>query len=183
MRNSTSTLFVSSLVASSLVASAAAAQDWATATPLYGSPELTSGFMPDPQVIAVTAGGADLPSTIGAPEECLGRITAAQPDVRLTFTPGEEGLPLRFFVLSETDTTLIINAADGSWHCNDDGADENSGLNPVIQFDTPSAGQYDVWIGVFGDEAAVGSANLSITELTSVTPASQAQAAVDGGNE
>ena len=164
-------IFTSVALASTLVASVASANEWATATPLFGTVDLASGFTPDPHQVSVTAGGSDATAAIGAPDTCLGKIAAAQPDVRLNFTVGE--LPLRIFVDSETDTTLVVNAPDGSWHCNDDGAD--AGLNPLVQFDAPPSGQYDIWVGVYGDEAATAASTLSITELTTVTPASVAE--------
>ena len=59
------------------------------------------------------------------------------------------------------DTTLVVNAADGSWHCNDD----FDGLNPAITFEAPASGQYDIWVGVYG-EAGVAPAGLYISEVT-----------------
>jgi hypothetical protein len=172
-------IFTTVALTSTLVASVASANEWATATPLFGTVDLTTGFTPDPHQVSVTAGGSDATSVVGAPDTCLGKIAAAQPDVRLNFTGGQ--LPLRIFVNSETDTTLVVNAPDGSWHCNDDGTD--SGLNPLIQFDAPPTGQYDIWVGVYGDEAATAASTLSITELTTVTPASVAAEAAPPAGE
>lgn len=134
------------------------AQGWATANPLYGTQTLVSGFQPDPVAVSVQAGGTDQPAAIGA-TTCTGMITAAQPDVRVNFTAG--GLPLSFFVNSGADTTLIVNAPDGTWACNDD----SNGLNPMVRFDAPTTGQYDVWVGVW-NSSVVSPATLLVSELT-----------------
>ncbi|MBN1944288.1 MAG: hypothetical protein JW797_01375 [Bradymonadales bacterium] len=152
-------LMIVSLAACTFLLSAqAAAQDWVSAQPLYGTHTLNTGFMPDPQSVTVVAGGAETPQTLGAPENCTGMITAAQPAVRINYTAGS--FPLSFFVNSTVDTTLVVNAADGSWHCNDDA----NGLNPMVRFDAPSSGQYDIWVGVWGS-GSTAPANLVISEL------------------
>jgi len=68
---------------------------------------------------------------------------------------------LRMYATSDSDTTLIINDANGIWHCNDD----SDGLNPSVELPNASPGQYDVWVGSYsqGDGAA---AVLHLTELT-----------------
>ncbi len=100
------------------VAAQASAQGWATAEPLYGTHAINTGFLPDPVSIPVVAGGAETPQALGAPANCNGNITATQPDVRVNYTAGS--FPFSFFVNSAMDTTLIVNAPDGTWFCNDD---------------------------------------------------------------
>lgn len=133
--------------------------DWLSAQPLYGTVSLAAGFIPDPHRVEVEAGGFDSAAAIGAPAVCAGMLAAAQPDVRLHYA-GSSGLPLRFFVVSEADTTLVINDPHGNWHCNDDG----ERIDPVIDLGAPASGQYDIWVGVYG-QASIHDAALYITEV------------------
>lgn len=128
-----------------------------TLAPNFGAVELVSGFQPDPHSVAVQAGGSYNAYQI---PECVGWISSA-PDYRVTFTAGEAGLPLIFSAQSDADTTLVVNDANGNWVCNDD----TIGLNPVVRFDTPVSGQYDIWVGTFS-EGATAPATLNVSELT-----------------
>lgn len=143
-----------------LVATAApAAAQNINADPTYETVELTSGFTPDPYFVRLESGGGIDASRLGG--ACTGYIADA-PDVRLFFDAGR--LPLVISVLSDTDTTLVINAPNGQWYCNDDGG--NSGLNPAITFQTPMDGRYEIWVGTYGS-ASLAAARLSISELFS----------------
>jgi|TARA_R110002051_G_scaffold68662_3_gene123831 hypothetical protein len=135
----------------------AAAQDF-TASPNYGTIRLAPGFSPDPHLVVVQAGGSiDVGSTL---KNCSGFITSA-PDLRLHWD-GDGSLDLKVSVISNADTTLVINGPTGSWYCDDDGGD---GANPSVTLSSVS-GQYDIWIGTFtGDETRP--AVLSISELSS----------------
>jgi len=128
-----------------------------TLEPAYGVIDLVSGFQPDPHTVAISAGG---PYNAYQIPECVGFIATA-PDYRVNFTAGENGLPLIFSVESEADTTLVINDASGNWVCNDDAI----GLNPVVRFDAPMSGQYDVWVGTFS-EGELQPSTLSVSEVT-----------------
>jgi hypothetical protein len=128
-----------------------------TLTPAYGVIDLVSGFQPDPHSVAISAGG---PYNAYQIPECVGFIATA-PDYRVNFTAGDAGLPLVFMVQSEADTTLVINDAQGNWVCNDD----TDGLNPVVRFDTPASGQYDVWVGTYS-EGELQASTLNVSELT-----------------
>jgi hypothetical protein len=124
-------------------------------TPSYGSVSLSPGFMPDPYEIDVVAGGSiDAASIEG---NCVGMIADA-PDFRLQYTGG--GSQLFVGVVSSTDTTLVVNGPDGTWYCDDD----SNGFNPVVGGDSPDAGQYDIWVGTYGDGTAP--ATLFITEFS-----------------
>ena len=57
--------------------------------------------------------------------------------------------------------TLLVNAPDGSWYCNDD----SNGLNPMVSWSSPRSGQYDIWIGTYGSGSGMASATLTISEL------------------
>ncbi len=122
----------------------------------YGSSELTSGFLPDPVAVELQAGGSVDASSLG--EGCLGMIAEA-PDYELTFEAGP--LPLYLSVESEADTTLVVNAPDGSWICNDD----SQGLNPGLTFEPAESGVYDIWVGAYNAADGFPEATLFISEL------------------
>lgn len=128
-----------------------------TLDPTFGDVTLAGGFTPDPYTVALVAGGDIDAGAAGLGDSCYGYIAEA-PDFRLYYTPG--GYPLFISALSDTDTTLIINAPDGQWYCDDDGAGYP---NPMVTFDNPMAGQYDIWIGTYGGGTA--DATLQISEL------------------
>jgi len=132
--------------------------------PNYGSEELTSGFSPDPFSVEVVSGGPIDASYLGG--DCRGFATAA-PDYDVTFTAGNLSL-LRFYFVADgaDDTTLIINAPDGSWHCNDDATGT---IDPQFDFQDPDSGLYDIWIGSYEAGAAI-SGTLYVTELESNGP-------------
>ena len=130
--------------------------------PAYGAIDLASGFQPDPHTVAISAGGGIDASVIGQPG-CIGWIARA-PDYRVNWTAGSGSLPLIFSVQSESDTTLIINDAQGNWVCDDDGG--NEGLNPAITFTAPASGQYDIWVGTFA-QGDLQPSTLHVSELYS----------------
>jgi hypothetical protein len=125
--------------ASLLVGGIAVAQNY-NLPPTYGEVTLTTGFAI--VTVELEAGGPIDAATANLGEGCLGTIADA-PDYRLQFTAGM--LPLVFSVTSAADTTLLVNAPDGTWHCNDD----TNELNPEVVFDAPQTGQYDIWVGTY----------------------------------
>jgi hypothetical protein len=142
-----------------LAASAAQAQD-ISAAPTFGTHAISGGFQPDPMNFQIVSGGElNAAETIG--RGCQGYVTNA-PDVRINYTPGS--LPLIISVNSTSDTTLVINAPDGSWICDDDSG--NFGTNPSVTLRNVMPGQYDIWVGSYTQGDAAG-ATLSISELTS----------------
>ena len=146
------------VLATAVLAAGASAQNYSL-NPLYGTVNLSGGFSPDPYVINVQSGGSiNVNQSLGG--SCVGYIANA-PDVRLNFRAGS--LPLIISVNSSADTTLVINAPDGRWYCDDDGG---NGLNPSIRWGSPMSGQYDIWIGTWGS-ASTASAQLHISELYS----------------
>lgn len=150
---------VAALAACVLAALPASAQD-ISGRPNYGTIELNSGFTPDPQVVALRSGGNIDAERLSA--NCRGYISNA-PDVRLVFSAGST-LPLIISVNSSADTTLVINAPDGSWYCDDDGGQR--GLNPSIRWNRPMSGRYEIWVGTYGN-ASLQPADLHISELYS----------------
>lgn len=149
--------FITAAALSAGLASMASAQDFSL-NPSYGTLNLSAGFNNDPRTVNLQSGGS-IPAS-NAANGCSGYIADA-PDVRVNYTSGS--LPLIFSVASNSDTTLVINAPDGQWYCNDDGG---NGLNPSVRFGSPSSGQYDVWVGTFGG-SSLQNATLYVSELTS----------------
>ena len=121
----------------------------------YGEEYLESGFDEDPYTVQLTSGGELDAASLG--DDCVGMISRA-PDFQLTYDAGD--LPLTFGVSSYQDATLVVNAPDGRWHCDDD---SGGGTDPEISFRRPQSGVYDVWVGAFDGDS--GDAELFITEL------------------
>lgn len=139
-------------------AGVAAAQDYRL-NPTYGVANLSAGFTPDPYVVNVQSGGSINASSLSS--SCRGFIANA-PDVRLNYSSGS--YPLIISANSSTDTTLVVNAPDGTWYCSDD--EGVNGMNPMVRFNNPQGGQYDIWIGTYGN-ASLAPAQLHISELYS----------------
>ena len=149
---------VSLALAASIAAIPASAQNF-NAAPSYGTVNLNGGFTPDPYIVNLRSGGnIDSSRAIGG--SCRGFIANA-PDLRLNFNAGS--LPLIISVNSSADTTLVVNAPDGRWYCNDDGG---QGLNPSVRFNNPRGGRYEIWVGTYGN-ASLQPAQLHISELYS----------------
>ncbi len=135
---------------------AATAQNVA-AVPTYGTVNLSAGFTPDPMIRAVTAGGNNY-STLGG---CNAYIHAAAPDLDLNYQAGSYALTIE--ARSGTDVTLLVNAPDGSWYCDDDGGD---GTNSAMTFSAPQTGQYNIWVGTFrAQSGTLPEAQIHITEM------------------
>lgn len=117
------------------------------AAPTFGTVTLEAGFTPDPNVTHVEAGGPDPVPDLAA--GCVGHVNAAAPDLDLSYTAGDYVLTV--YARSTVDTTLIVNAPDGSWHCGDD----EDGQDPVVSFDVPKSGYYSIWVGTYGSATSV----------------------------
>lgn len=128
----------------------------------FGTHAISAGFMPDPKVINITSGGNLSVTTMGYGAGCRGYATST-PDAIVNYSGS--GSFLRFFVQAAGDTTLVINDARGNWHCNDD----TVGTNPVVNITSPTAGQYDVWVGSYRSGEQIRG-TLNITELRSQMP-------------
>jgi hypothetical protein len=129
--------------------------------PLYGTVRLVTGFLPDPRVVPVRAGGSiDASDSIGG--QCRGFITN-RPSIRVWYTAGDT-YPLIISANSQADTTLAINAPDGRWYCDDDSG--NGPLNPSVRFRRPMSGRYEVFVGTYRPEGRPG-ARVYISELHS----------------
>ena len=131
------------------------AQNWKE-VPLYGTIDLTAGFMPDPVTRTLQAGGADANPIEGA--GCSGYINAAKPDYDLNYTAGSSTLYV--YARSNSDVTLLVNDPAGGWHCSDDW----EGTDPMITFSSPRSGNYNIWVGTFA-ASSPQEATLYITEI------------------
>jgi hypothetical protein len=143
------------LAVSPVLATPATAQNWKE-VPLYGTVELSSGFMPDPVSRSLRAGGADENTISGA--GCGGYINAEKPDYDLNYTAGNATLYV--YARSDSDVTLLINDPSGAWHCSDDW----EGTDPMVAFDDPQSGNYNIWVGTFAS-GSTQDATLYFTEI------------------
>ncbi len=130
------------------------------ADPLYGTFNLSVGFTPDPYPVDLMPGGTTNASNLDLGNDCVGFINASNPDVRVNYQAGDFSF-LSFNVVGGGDTTLLINGPDGGWYCNDD---FDGSVSPTVMFEPARSGQYDIWVGTFG-EGSGGGAQLQITEV------------------
>lgn len=139
-------------------ASAQGCPSWENPT-VFGSVNLSPGFLPDPYLVNLTAGGTvDLAACDGG--QWAGFVVT-RPDFRLIYSGASPTGTLSFALesLSSVDTVLLVNAPDGTWHFNDD----YRGLNSAVVFENPVEGQYDIWAGSY-DRGSNSPAQLIITE-------------------
>ncbi|HUF13295.1 MAG TPA: hypothetical protein VMN78_09360 [Longimicrobiales bacterium] len=131
------------------------------AVPTYGTVNLSAGFTPDPQIRSVTAGGNDHTQLAG----CNAYVHAAAPDLDLNYQAGSYALTIN--ARSGMDVTLLVNAPDGSWSCDDDGGE---GTDAAITFSAPMSGQYNIWVGTYrAQSGTLPEAQIFLTELGGTT--------------
>lgn len=145
---------LSVLVLGFLLAPQVQAQDIA-ATPTYGDVRLDGGFMPDPHTVNLTAGGS---IAVDVPGCNYGHVANA-PDVDFYYN-GSGGRTLYIYAVSGSDTTILINRADGSWLCDDDGFGDG---DPIVVIPNARSGLYNIWVGTYGTDTAP--ATLYISEI------------------
>ena len=135
------------IAAVALTAAAPALAQDASQAPVFGQATLNAGFdNGDPLQRRFRGGGPNDASRL--PGACTGYV-GTPPDFRVTYNAG--GYPLIFRSVSTADTALVINAPDGSWHCDDDSFGD---LDAQYRFNRPQSGVYDVWVAVVnGGEA------------------------------
>lgn len=133
------------LLAALLVAAPASAQTFQTAArPVGGTLTARSGDAAgalDLSLRAVSETGMD---------GCSGYVDLSAPDAVVEWGGG----PLQITTRADFDATLVVARPDGAWACNDDG----DGLQPVVDLPNAASGRYAVWVGVFADTEATGSA-------------------------
>lgn len=130
----------------------------------FGAYTLAPGFLPDPFIVSAVGGGPVDSASLGLPEGCLGFVSEA---ATAAFTYSEAPSGFRIFFLGDADSTLIVEAPDGSTSCSDDAF----GLDPAVEFMQPQPGTYRVWIGTFGADS-VSSGYLMLTEIYDSVPGS-----------
>ncbi len=122
----------------------------------FGTINLPGGFLPDPYLRNVTAGGGfHLPNCVSG---AVGWVAAA-PDFQFNYGGGAASLTLA--ILSSADTVLLINDPNGQWFFNDDAA--GFGLGAAVSFNRPTPGVYDIWIGTYNRASGIP-AQLYISE-------------------
>jgi len=126
-----------------------------SATPTYGDVRLTGGFLPDPHVTELTAGG----SVDVARGSCTYGRVANAPDVDFYYE-GNNRRTLYIYAVSDTDTMLLINTPNGTWTCDDDGYGD---LDPILVIRDAPSGLYNIWVGTYGTDMAP--ARLFISEI------------------
>lgn len=136
----------------------------------FGQRTLAPGFMPDPVAVPIVSGGNINARNLGLGPGCVGYVTR-QPDFILRMTGNSPSLRVyvrvpRARAVTNTDTTLIINTATGSWRCNDD---SYGSANPSVDLPSAGAGQYDIWVGSYV-AGANARGTLYITELSGNHP-------------
>ena len=111
---------------------------------------LAPGFAPDPNTLAVVAGGPVSASTMANGDAFCGGNIASAANVTLTTTGAITGL--RILTRSTEDTTLMVRLSDGRVLCDDDGGGYP---NSAVQADFP-AGTHQIFVGSFhqGDTPA-----------------------------
>jgi hypothetical protein len=124
----------------------------------FGQVQLRTGFTPDPHVVSVNAGGPIDVSTVS--DNCRGFI-AERPSFTLRYRAGDT-FPLYVGVAADEDTTLVVKGPNGQWMCDDDSGDN---LNPVISWEHPRSGRYQIWVGRFGT-SDLAPAQLYISEIS-----------------
>lgn len=174
MRANRFVLPVLSVLAIGMMALPAAAKNTTTASntpnwepaPLYTTVEVGVGFDNDPRTVSLEAGGDK--SAEGVGPNCGGFINWEKPDVDVNYETSKEpgsvagNEKLSFYVKAETDTTLVVFTPDRKWVCADDVSEAN--LNPVVTFDRPLAGNYNIWVGTY-ESGETKTATLYVTEL------------------
>lgn len=140
--------------------------------PLYGEKSLSPGFQPAPFTIQFIGGGRNPVADHIEGAQCHGYVTEA-PDFSVYLSDAFAEIWLAAH--SPADMTLLVNAADGSWHCSDD----YLGVNPGIGLRFPLAGLYDVWLG----SAAEGNYAASIFYVTEQEPTPSMEFSIDASCE
>ncbi|MGZ8563878.1 MAG: toll/interleukin-1 receptor domain-containing protein [Candidatus Limnocylindria bacterium] len=131
--------------------------------PTFDAADLTAGFTPDPYSADGRPGGEIDVSYLGA--GCIGFASEA-PDFDVTYTAGGADLLRFYFVAASSDTSMVVNAPDGSWYCSDD---SDGSIDPMIDFASPAEGLYDIWIGNL-DSGAFDDGTLYVTGDASQHP-------------
>lgn len=90
------------------------------------------------------------------------------------YLSGMEGYRLDLTANASCDSTMLVHAADGSWHFDDDG---NGNLDPAISLDQArqTNGRVDVWLGSYGGGSCAATLNLETFHAAAPVPVPQPQ--------
>jgi hypothetical protein len=124
--------------------------------PYYGRITLQGGFMPDPHVVKLTAGGSQ---QVAVGNGCSYGKVSDRPDLNLTYE-GNGSRTLYIYAVGSEDITLLVNLPNASWRCDDDSFGD---LDPILVIPNARSGLYNIWVGTYGSEMT--SATLYITEI------------------
>jgi hypothetical protein len=136
---------------------ALACPDW-QGDPHYGSVTLPDAFKKGAKehIISVQAGGSvDLSQCTSMPG--IGYVSR-NPDYDVHWEGNTSNIA--FAARSDTDTVLLVNAPDGSWHFSDD----EHGHHPIVYIQNPQRGLYDIWVGTFSSGGLADADILVIAE-------------------
>lgn len=127
--------------------------------PLYGEITLARGFQPSPYTRQLLGGGRSNAADHLADPACRGYVSEA-PDYSVYLS--EDLADLWISLYSPAAMTLLINGADGRWHCS---VSDSEG-DAAIGFDYALSGLYDIWAG----SQDLGNYAASILYLTEYKP-------------
>lgn len=130
----------------------------ANLAPNAGRLSLNAGFADDPRTLRVQAGG-DIDAGQTTSDFCWGRVSQA-PDAWIDYQAGSD-FDLFLSMEADVDTTLLVQAPDGTWNCDDDTAGD---LNPGVRIRDPQSGRYAVWAGRYSP-GPLADATLFVSEL------------------
>lgn len=138
------------VIAAAAVACAGLLPAAAQACPDFSQPGMNSlgslagSYLYSPRYYSVIAGGSvDLGS---CPQPGIGNVISA-PDFEFSFDNDSDYGRLEISVTADCDTVLLIHYGKGQWAFNDD----TNGLSPQVDISNPPSGEYNVWVGTFGD--------------------------------
>ncbi len=125
-----------------------ACPDWRLSGAQYG---MTGDQLFTARSFRVVAGGENhLPNCrlqMAGRDPAIG-YAATAPDFTFTIN-GLGRYELEFRVISDCDSTLLLNTGAANYYFDDD---DNGNLDPKIRLTRPSEGIYDVWIGTIGPD-------------------------------
>ncbi|MFN2363754.1 MAG: peptidase S1 [Halarsenatibacteraceae bacterium] len=131
--------------------------------PEFGTAELDTGFTPDPYELEFVAGGQ-----LGLGDLGFVGYVAESPDYDLIYEAGDE-YPL--VIKAELDDSyfdgeifLLVNTPDEKWYY-----DWHDDREPIIQFDNPQSGYYNIWVGTLSGGYPEVKLSISEYETSKVT--------------
>ena len=121
---------------------------------IFGEHTLNENFSPNPYILDGVSGGNTQGNTITNREStftgsCNGYMQS-QPDYEIILNESFEQLSME--VISEVDTTLIVQGVDGGVWCNDDYGESTQPQNPRLD-GSWNAGNYRVWVGSYSQNS------------------------------